>query len=183
MSKYFGMMMGENDALELLEHICSKIKFDNKQEVELFDRMKHRFEYLVDQAKPLKPKFHKGRNGKVFDYWTCRNCGREVEDGVGGNYCWNCGHKIAWDSIRCLTGNNNPEEKTRLGIWIPVEERVPENEDYILLSFENFSVAQVGRYEEDGQGGAFYVGDESETCISQDLIVNAWQPLPKPYEA
>lgn len=66
--------------------------------------------------------------------------------------------------------------------WIPVEKRLPENDNYILLSFENFSIPIVGRYEEDENGGAFCVGDESETCVSQDLFVNAWQPLPKPYQ-
>ena len=65
--------------------------------------------------------------------------------------------------------------------WIPVEERYPENDNYILLSFKNFSCPQVGRYEEDENGGAFYLGDEQETCVSQDLFVNAWQPLPKSY--
>ena len=63
--------------------------------------------------------------------------------------------------------------------WIPCSERLPENGNYIL-SFENFSVPMVGRYEEDETGGAFYIGDEDETCISQDLFVNAWQPLPEP---
>jgi len=65
--------------------------------------------------------------------------------------------------------------------WIPVEERYPENDNYILLSFKNFSCPQVGRYEEDENGGAFYLGDEQETCVSQDLFVNAWQPLPRSY--
>ena len=65
--------------------------------------------------------------------------------------------------------------------WIPVKERLPETDDYILLSFSNFSLPQIGRYEEDEEGGAFYIGDEAETCISQDLYVNAWMPLPEPY--
>ena len=29
--------------------------------------------------------------------------------------------------------------------WIPVEERLPEDDNYILLSFENFSLPLVGR--------------------------------------
>ena len=67
--------------------------------------------------------------------------------------------------------------------WIPVKERLPETDDYILLSFSNFSLPMVGRYEEDSDGGAFYLGDcdEEDTCISQDLFVNAWMPLPEPY--
>ena len=67
--------------------------------------------------------------------------------------------------------------------WIPVEERLPEDGHYILLSFTNFNLPMVGRYETDQEGGAFYLGDccEEDTCISQDLLVNAWRPLPKPY--
>ena len=65
--------------------------------------------------------------------------------------------------------------------WISIDERFPENDNYILMSFANFSLPQIGRYEEDSEGGAFYLGDELETCVSHDLIVNAWQPLPGSY--
>lgn len=68
------------------------------------------------------------------------------------------------------------------GGWIPCSERLPKNDNYILLSFENFSVPLVGRYESNEDGGVFYVGDETESCISQDIIVNAWQPLPESYK-
>ena len=69
--------------------------------------------------------------------------------------------------------------------WVPVEERLPEDDKYILLSFSNFSLPIVGRYERDEDGsGAFYLGDcdEQDTCIANDLYVNAWQPIPEPYE-
>ena len=67
--------------------------------------------------------------------------------------------------------------------WIPCSERFPDTDKYILLSFSNFSIPLVGRYEEDEDGsGSFYIGDEMETCLSQDLFVNAWQPLPEPYK-
>lgn len=67
--------------------------------------------------------------------------------------------------------------------WIPISERVPENDNYILLSFKNFPIPAIGRYQEDDQGGAFYLGDcdEEDTCVSQNLFVNAWMPLPAPY--
>lgn len=65
--------------------------------------------------------------------------------------------------------------------WIPVEERLPENNKYILLSFSNFSLPAIGRYEEDSEGGAFYIGDEDVSCVNEGLFVNAWQPLPKAY--
>lgn len=68
--------------------------------------------------------------------------------------------------------------------WVPVEEQLPEDNRYILLSFANFSLPMVGRYEtnEDGSG-AFYLGDcdGEDTCVSQDLYVNAWMLLPEPY--
>ena len=65
--------------------------------------------------------------------------------------------------------------------WIPCSEP-PENDRYVLLSFENFSVPMVGRYEEDENGGAFYVEDDDESCVSQDMFVNAWMNLPAPYQ-
>ena len=67
--------------------------------------------------------------------------------------------------------------------WIPVEERLPEEDEYVLMSFENFSLPMIGRYEKDNDGGgAWYAGgdDGCDTCSSQDLFVNAWLPLPKP---
>ena len=70
--------------------------------------------------------------------------------------------------------------------WIPVEERLPEEDEYVLMSFENFTLPIIGRYEKDNDGGgAWYAGDDDgcDTCSSQDLFVNAWLPLPKPYRA
>lgn len=66
--------------------------------------------------------------------------------------------------------------------WIPAD-NPPKPDEYILLSFENFSVPMVGRYEVDENGGAFYIGDEEEPCVSQNVFVNAWQPLPEPYNS
>lgn len=66
--------------------------------------------------------------------------------------------------------------------WIPITDRLPDSGKYVLLSFENFSLPVVGRYEvSENDDGAFYVGDDFETCSEQDLFVNAWMPLPEPY--
>ncbi len=75
-------------------------------------------------------------------------------------------------------------DDTEMGDWIPIEEKLPEDDRYILLSFENFSLPLVGRYEENEKGGAFYLGDcdEEDTCISNDLYVNAWMYLPERYK-
>ena len=61
--------------------------------------------------------------------------------------------------------------------WIPIEEQIPKEDEYILLSFENFSIPVIGRFE----NGAFYAGDEDESLVKQDMHVNAWMPLPEPY--
>ena len=66
--------------------------------------------------------------------------------------------------------------------WIScITEKFPKDGERVLLSFANFSIPLVGRYEEDKEGGTFYIGDEEESCVSQDMIVNAWMPLPEPY--
>ena len=68
--------------------------------------------------------------------------------------------------------------------WIPVQERLPESGEYILLSFENFSVPDIGRYEAGSDGsGAFYPGDDEKSYVEHDLFVNAWMPLPECYRA
>ncbi len=69
--------------------------------------------------------------------------------------------------------------------WIPVnpddEDTFPRNDDYVLVSFSNWDVVSIGRYEVDEEGGAFYPGDEDKSYASMGVFVNAWQPLPKPY--
>ena len=66
--------------------------------------------------------------------------------------------------------------------WIPISERLPEEEEYILLSFANYTGLDIGRYEKDGENDKFYPGDDEETYAHYGLIVNAWMPLPKPYK-
>ena len=66
--------------------------------------------------------------------------------------------------------------------WIPITERLPETDDYILISFSNFPMPDIGRYEADKDGGgAFYPGDEDISYASVGAVVNAWMPLPKSY--
>ena len=76
-------------------------------------------------------------------------------------------------AVKLLTGRR----------WIPISERLPKNDEYILVSFDNFTLPDIGRYEVDKDGnGAFYPGDEDESYVSYGcLVVNAWMPLPEPY--
>ena len=95
-------------------------------------------------------------------------------------------YKEPYATVECETEedfNQIQEAVRQYKGWIPVEEELPAAGKYILISFYNFSIPQIGRYEEDADGGgAFYIGDEAETCLTQDLIVNAWMELPKPYK-
>ncbi len=65
--------------------------------------------------------------------------------------------------------------------WIPIEDEQPIPDDYVLVSFSNFTLPDIGRYEADKEGGSFYPGDEEYTYKSVGLIVNAWMPLPERY--
>lgn len=97
MSKTYGMMDSYDNCIAWVEALEVPDK-DYKQ------RVLNRMRYERDKQIPVKPKFHKGHYGKKFDYYTCGKCGVTMKDGVGDNYCWNCGFRIGWDSTRCLTG-------------------------------------------------------------------------------
>lgn len=67
--------------------------------------------------------------------------------------------------------------------WIPIEERLPETDGYILVSFSNSTLPDIGRYEADKDGGgAFFPRDEERSYVSFGLFVNAWMPLPETYK-
>lgn len=86
------------------------------------------------------------------------------------------------EAMEKLARYEDAEEKDRLGQWIPISERLPEEEEYILLSFANYTGLDIGRYENDGENDKFYPGDEEETYAHYGLTVNAWMPLPEPYK-
>ena len=65
--------------------------------------------------------------------------------------------------------------------WISCSERLPEDESYILVSFENSTMPDIARYEENDEGGTFYPGDDEKSYSSYGFFINAWMPLPKPY--
>lgn len=65
--------------------------------------------------------------------------------------------------------------------WIKVSECLPANDDYILLSFSNYDLVSIGRYEKDDEGGAFYLSDSDKSLVSYGIFVNAWMPLPGPF--
>ena len=75
------------------------------------------------------------------------------------------------------------EQDEKQNGWILVDERLPDPDEHILVSFFNFSLPMIGRYTvDDDDGGTFRVGDEDESFCEHDLYVNAWMPLPEPYK-
>lgn len=70
--------------------------------------------------------------------------------------------------------------------WIPIDERLPETDDYILVSFSNSTLLDIGRYEADKDGGGAFFPRfpryEERSYASFGLFVNAWMPLPEPYK-
>lgn len=99
MGQSFGTMCGIDQAVSYLEQSQPRYKDDDMPE-----RIIARLRYVQAKDNGVKPKYHKGQCGHRYDYWTCGNCGAITHDGVGDNYCRNCGYRILWDSTRCLTG-------------------------------------------------------------------------------
>ena len=76
----------------------------------------------------------------------------------------------------------NKEEFKKLSVQCGYSNKAAaDNDRFVLLSFENFSIPQVGRYHQDDDGGAFCVGDEEVPLASYGIIVNAWMELPECY--
>lgn len=68
--------------------------------------------YALEAYEGAKPKFHKGKYGKKYDYYTCGNCGCGLRD-IVDNFCWSCGFQILWDNPRCLTGTKEETENAK----------------------------------------------------------------------
>lgn len=58
--------------------------------------------------------------------------------------------------------------------WCSLDE-LPKEDEYILISFANYDLPDIGRYED----GVFYPGDDMKSFKEYGLIVNGWRPLPR----
>lgn len=91
MSETFGCMMGEKDALALLEVDVADAVSQCGISADDYERALNRVRYRFAQCVPVKPKRHKGRYCK--DFYTCGNCAFSVPE-AGWKYCPNCGFMI-----------------------------------------------------------------------------------------
>lgn len=67
--------------------------------------------------------------------------------------------------------------------WISVDEKIPDPDKYILVSFENFPIPMIGIYTvDDDDGGTFRISDEDDSFLEHGLYVNAWMELPERYK-
>lgn len=85
------------------------------------------------------------------------------------------------DRLAMYEDREDAKDTNVLGKWIPISARLPEDESYILVSFENATMPDIARYEENDEGGTFYPGDDEKSYSSYGIFVKAWMPLPEPY--
>lgn len=65
-------------------------------------------------------------------------------------------------------------------IWHSINEEPPSDDRKVLVSFANFSLPMIGRFEGNPDDGyTAYIGDMDETFIENDLFVDGWWELPK----
>lgn len=67
--------------------------------------------------------------------------------------------------------------------WIPIEERLPEEEKCVIVSFSNCTMMDIASFRINADGSsAFYPGDEETSYAEDGIFVNAWMPLLEPYK-
>lgn len=173
--------------LEEIESLHNKILKDRfaeqvtEQEIDSLVKVKEIVRYYMDEAKDI--------NISSKDGWIDRkNLKEEIKSlrfTITGMRNGKTMTKLALEEYRKSILRIIDEQPTYMDDdWIPVEDtdRTPKGEDYILVSFSNFSLADIARYEEDEEGGIYYPGDEDKPYKEYGLFVNAWQPLPKQYK-
>ena len=103
-------------------------------------------------------------------------------DATEDNERWLSDGNCAYCRRKTYCGADCTAQKQR---WIPVTQLPELDEDgeseKLLLSFSNFSLPTIGEYRVTDGEGHWYDGDDDKPLEDYGLKVNAWMPLPKPY--
>ena len=78
----------------------------------------------------------------------------------------------------CCAIDDAPEVKPEPH-WIPVSERLPEDEQFVLATYKTTDRIHVCQYHEDGSRNQWY--SLNDMCRAHNNVVLAWMPLPEPY--
>ena len=72
--------------------------------------------------------------------------------------------------------------------WRPItgseDDELPRPGEYVIVSFHEYPLMEIGLYREGEGWGAFYPPDDSTVSLAEDdAFVSAWMPLPEPYRS
>ena len=102
------------DIQEVVRHRI-EIEFGDIYEMDMMiDMLIRAEEHLLGEmgkwkVKSIDEEENKRRMERMRAINTCGNCGCKIN--LGNNFCQNCGYKVIWDEIRCMTdrkGLNRP---------------------------------------------------------------------------
>lgn len=90
----------------------------------------------------------------------------------------------AADTIEMLSAKLHASQMERSsqyyhGGWIPCSERLPEGEQFVLVTYKTTDRIHVCQYHEDGSRNQWY--SLNDMCRAHNNVVVAWMPLPEPY--
>ena len=85
----------------------------------------------------------------------------------------------AQDVEELLNSLQSTQPKPKTGKWIPVSERLPEDEQEILFSTKTGRV-HSGKYHDDDSANQWY--SYRDKARAWNNVVNAWMPLPDPWK-
>lgn len=80
-----------------------------------------------------------------------------------------------------VTAKKLIDEQPTIGGWISVKDRLPENEQYVIL-WAKTGVMKYAKYLDDEPHRPWITYDENGSIRAWDNVVTHWMPLPKPPE-
>lgn len=133
---------------------------------------------------------HKRMNGIKEGYWSPRKkeeplqrLGKYEDTGMGPEEISAAiGKKLDTDMLqRMNTQIHLLKELRKARKWIPVEERLPEDEQELVLVCMKDDSIDTAKYSPYSK--RWYIGSMCSVSDLDELNVIAWMPLPKPYKS